>query len=685
MSVGCAKCHPGGGPVEYDRSGKRYDKWMKDLASGFSPGADNKFDGDYFKARWSESGVLEADCLLCHLPEYKFSARSKQIDALNFRWAATAGAGLGKIRGSVKEKKNVTVTYDRSMFNKDGTLSPHIVREPRNSACLTCHSKPGWKKRGANFRVRTDVHLRAGMRCVDCHPAGMSAEDNRIRGKELHQIGKGDDPGGHVRDDLDNTCRDCKDCHSNGYMGATVAKHRWLPPIHLDKIACQTCHIPQRSVKAAQVQASDVFNPGTKIPTKGKHLWTFYGPYMKYWNHYGDLMMMGYDDKPNAPYRPVLARYKGKIFPVNRIHNAWPAIEEQGKSALLQPTMGTIYKMWSEHRQDNRKYPTLAKIRDDNGDGVPEINRSEEIEAFITAVTERLTNTRYPLQGKKVVWVMNDRVYYSGRNYRLIDKHAWEASPYANVHKYNHDVYPARSALGINGCTDCHHPKSDFFFKPVLQYPFDPVTGRPSFQMQYQLLGYGKMWAHIGAWRETYLKLCIYGMMLAFASVIFVLAGQLMVRVFSPTQDSRVQILFPWAIGSIMGITSLLLVLQPETMQYILPTRLWMDSNHFPVSVAIIALGISPLLIEMLSNRERASCRIFLRSGTGWSILMPLLVVCGSGFFMLIKIPETVARLSYTTFDLGLLALLTASTIIFLKKAVDSSFSRNFSELENGN
>ena len=40
--------------------------------------------------------------------------------------------------------------------------------------------------------------------------------------------------------------------------------------------------------------------------------------------------------------------------------------------------------------------------------------------------------------------------------------HPWEASPYANVHKYNHDVLPANAALGVNGCTDCHHPESDF-------------------------------------------------------------------------------------------------------------------------------------------------------------------------------------------------------------------------------
>lgn len=163
-----------------------------------------------------------------------------------------------------------------------------------------------------------------------------------------------------------------------------------------------------------------MFNPGTKIPTKGKHLWTFYGPDTKYWNHYGELKMMGYDDKPTDPYRPVLARYKGKIYPVNRVHSAWPGIEIEGKNGLAQPLMSDVYKMWAAFRNDTTTYPELSVITDDNGDGVIEVNRSEEIDALITALTTFLGKTGYPLDGKQVVWVSNDRIYSSGEQYREI-------------------------------------------------------------------------------------------------------------------------------------------------------------------------------------------------------------------------------------------------------------------------
>ncbi|HDR68426.1 MAG TPA: hypothetical protein ENN61_05180, partial [Bacteroidaceae bacterium] len=270
-------------------------------------------------------------------------------------------------------------------------------------------------------------------------------------------------PGGRVRNDLDNTVLDCNYCHTNGHLGAHVAIHNWLSPLHLEKIACQTCHIPERLVKPAQFQASDVFNPGTKIPSKGKHLWVFYGPDMQYYNHYGNMSMMGFDDKPTDPFKPVLARYKDKIRPVNRVHSAWPGIEIEGKKGLIQPKMSNIYKMWEDPFNDLSNYPELSLIRDDNNDKIIEVNRPEEIDALISAVTSMLNNINYPMEGKRVVWAMNDRIYTSGTDYYTIEKEEWESSPFANVHTCNHDVYPANSALGINGCTECHSYSAEFF------------------------------------------------------------------------------------------------------------------------------------------------------------------------------------------------------------------------------
>ncbi len=483
----CGICHPGGGPLEYDRAGNRYDEYMK--KQRMKSGDENGLDGDYFKARWIDTGVIEADCLLCHMPEYNFKERNKQIENLNFKWAATAGNSFAKVEGSIKENKPIKVTYDITKFDEKGMVSPHMVSETRNSTCLHCHGKSGWKKRGASFSPRTDVHIRAGLKCVDCHPAGSRAKDKRMQGKEVHQIGKGDDPSGNVRNDLDNTMIECSYCHTNGHLGAPITKHNGLPPHHLEKIACQTCHIPWRYVKSAQAQVSDVFNKGPKISPPPKRIWTFYDQDMNYWNHYGELNMFTINDQPTTPFQPVLIRYKGKIYPSNRVHSSWPGLLEEGKSGLNQPLMKDVFMMWKMHNEDSSKYPELFRIVDDSGDGVPEVNKPQEIDAIINSVRQYLTDTKYDLTGKKVVWVSNDRLYYSGNKWEKLPKYDYEASPYASVYKYSHDVAPAKAALGAKGCSDCHSKNSNFFFAQVLEYPFGE-DGKPITIKQSDLIGY---------------------------------------------------------------------------------------------------------------------------------------------------------------------------------------------------
>jgi len=534
--VSCGVCHPGGGSLELDRKGLRYDKVMADENKGFSPGGLNDLDGDYHKAKWSESGVIEADCNICHLPEYNNSERKKQIQSMNFKWAATAGSGFGKVTGSVLNNEEVILAYNKENFNPDGTLEPHLVKEPRNEACLWCHAKPGWKKRGANFRARTDVHLNAGLKCVDCHVAGMSADNDLIRGKEVHQFGKGDDPGGHVRDDLDNTMRTCSDCHNNGTLGAPSAKHAWLPPLHLEKIACQTCHIPERTVKSAYFVASDVFNPGTKIPTKGKHLWTFYDPNMNYWNHYGDLEMMGYDDKPTFSFKPELVKYKNMIYPANRVHT------------------------------------------------------------------------------------------------------------------------PASSALGKNGCTECHSYDADFFMAPVVKYPFDG-DGVTVTAPQYASLGISAVQAKTGIIRESYLKPVLYILLLL--SLVFILIAPIrhfLTDVLPLTWLNALCLLF------LAGVVFMLAWILPDEQlsSYMLPARSWLDANHFGMGVLILLGTVATLLVSIRRSPGKGRSLMGKPYILKLFVLVILILTGVSGLLMLVG----GNWIFYTLFDLGLILALVGSILM---------------------
>ncbi len=664
ITAGCGNCHPGGGPLEFDRDGKRYDEWMRDPASGLTPGGDNRFDGDYFKTRWSDSGVLEADCLICHLPEYDINKRNDHLKKLNFRWAATEGAGFGKVTGIVASNQTPQVAYDLKQFDAAGNVKVRVVTQPRNETCLNCHAQPGWKKRGADYRARTDVHLRAGMRCVDCHPAGSNADDPRINGREVHQFSKGDDPGGRVRDDLDNTVRGCVSCHTSGKFGAPVATHPWLPPLHLERIACQTCHTPFKQVMPIQVQASDVFNRDAWIDPGMKQLWSFYGVDGAYRNHYGLLKVMGYDDKPTETFRPVLADYKGKIYPVNRVHSTWPGIETPGKPGLMQPRPPDIVGMWKAHFEDPAQYPELARIKDDDGDGALEINRPEEVDALIAAVTRHLTSLKYDLEGKRVVWVSGDRVYSSGTAFRVMDKAGWEASPYANVHKYNHDIAPARAALGSGGCTDCHSSKSDFFHQPVLLTAFSPEEGGPQWTPNYRVLGFSPASMRLGALREEWIKPATHGLLALVGGMIVLLALRgvaLRHSVVSPGVVAKLS----WLALAALVVGGIVVARSPELAEYMTVRRFTLDASHFWIGCGILLIAV--VLALQHPTRMATQCTPPALARLLW-VFIVFTGLCGALVLLKPGWLATLTRLAYTGFDVGLLLLTAVSAMDLMRR-----------------
>ncbi len=657
VTATCGNCHPGGGPLEFDRDGHRYDERMRDPAAGLTSGGDNGFDGDYFKARWSETGVIEADCLLCHMPEYDFGSRNAQLAALNFRWAATAGAGLATVSGKVAANETPTVAYNVARFDGEGNVILHIVPEPRTDTCLNCHFKPDWKKRGAGYSTRTDVHMAAGLLCVDCHAAGRRAADPRIRGKELHQFGKGDDPSGFVRDDLDNTVRTCEACHLAGWRNAPRATHEWLPPMHMEKLSCQACHIPNRAVKSALVQASDVYNAAPRIAPPGKHIWTFYDQEMRFWNHYGELELFGAHDKPTDVTQPTLIRYKGKIYPANRVHSAFVGYEEPGQPGLRQLFMKDFFTMWKEHRADpTTKYPQLAEIRDDNGDGAPEVNRPAEIDALLAATRDYLTATGFPLDGQRLVWVSDSRAYYSSSEYRDLPHKEHEATAYASVYKFSHDVAPARAALGAGGCTDCHSSPSPFFDRPVLAQAFQAGDGQPRWIPNHEILGLGAAWIRTGAFREQTLKPLMY-LLLAVLAVVWLASALRDAAVRNQTLTVRQAQRGAWALLVVVLLGGVLAARTPDLLSYMLASRFTLDARHFWVAAAILLAGIVTALRPQggATRAERTLTRLvwLMAAWTG---------LCGGLMLLQLQALPTLTRLAYTGFDIGL-ALVLALTI----------------------
>jgi hypothetical protein len=261
-----------------------------------------------------------------------------------------------------------------------------------------------------------------------------------------------------------------------------------------------------------------------------------------------------------------------------------------------------------------------------------------------------LTFKGYDLNDKQVVWVNNDRIYFSGNDYQLIEKEMHEASPYASTHKFSHDIAPARAALGSNGCTDCHSLGSSFFFAQTLRYPFDDF-GNPVTEPQYKSLGISSVMSYTGALRESLVKPLVYFSLGAF--FLLLLARLLIPRINNRFRLTRNQSRgLTWLV--ILGIlgAGVFTLFATELAQYMLPNRIFLDSNHFLIGAGILLLGLYAYFggLEQQDEHKRENRTM------GLFILIVLL----SGFLMLVKIPflPIANQVAYTLFDVGLLAIL---------------------------
>lgn len=199
-------------------------------------------------ARWRVSGKLEINCLACHNASkcQDMTEWVKQVARENFRWAATAASGLGDVNGTASRlppswipsdgfnpddmfyRVPPTIEYKQSLFDSKHRAFLDISK-PSDSRCLYCHSVAVVGVKAED--LAGDIHSVSGMACAKCHRNGMD-----------HEISRGDE-GTHS----------CKGCHLGdenaegvarlgGTYGAPKPEHKGLPPIHLEKLACTTCH-----------------------------------------------------------------------------------------------------------------------------------------------------------------------------------------------------------------------------------------------------------------------------------------------------------------------------------------------------------------------------------------------------------------------------------------------------------
>ncbi|MCB2156441.1 hypothetical protein KQI84_16320 [bacterium] len=195
----CGRCHVGDGLPFPDPSTGEYTQEQKDTL----------------------------DCLICHATEY---------DADN-----------NGVAEELELADQRPLVYDdelgRMVWHRDDTLEAawSVGGPVTPEACLRCHhhgQADYTYKRGTPYEPHTDVHAAAGMHCTECHVV------------DDHKIARGSRVTDMMGWDLQDVEVSCENCH-------TDAPHESDPRLnlHTDKIACETCHIPETSGAARRVWA----------------------------------------------------------------------------------------------------------------------------------------------------------------------------------------------------------------------------------------------------------------------------------------------------------------------------------------------------------------------------------------------------------------------------------------------
>lgn len=400
-----------------------------------------------FDARWMVSGEIEINCLACHDAEraHNQAEWAVQMAKQNFRWAAATASGFASAGGSAKDMPDMydpfmppvlddarlippSASYDPVRFDEKGRVFVDIATKIPVERCYFCHSN---KDAGTEkWASDEDVHLAAGLVCVDCHRNGLD-----------HAITRGYDS----EENQPAQVSSCEGCHlpgesssapASGRLGAPEPAHAGIPTVHFDKLACTACHSgPWPRPKTIRTKTARAHGLGTHNANK-------------------------FDDAlPHIVYPVFIKQSDGRIAPHKVI---WPAFWGRLKDGAVTPiapetVISAAGKVFSNIQQASSSDWLMLT--------------DEQVIQVLTLLSTRESDKGRP------VYISGGTLGRLNESGRLIEAEHPAAGPYG--WPIAHDVRPAAQSLGVRRCEDCHATDAPFFFGAVeVDSPLNSQAGR---------------------------------------------------------------------------------------------------------------------------------------------------------------------------------------------------------------
>jgi hypothetical protein len=435
--------------------------------------------------------------MVCHAVSgaYDFDLRRRQIADDNFAWAPTAAIRLGVIDGQVSRMKDDVdpndeatqeklpkVAYDPSAFASDGSVFMDLVREPTSNACYQCHSNRTVGTSGIEPRWihDEDVHLRAGMACIDCHRNGI--DHHIVRGFDGEQH-----PSGQNVETLS-----CSGCHLGsqhdgdeisddvlaraGRLGAPKPLHAGLPPIHLEKLSCTACHSgPVPRDEATRIMTSLAHGLGEKGHRTGLEMPAIVGP----------VYTKG-DDGRVYPHRSMWPAYwgfvrEGKVEPIppEQVYDLTRRalrVRKDFIEEVLQPKLSSSKE--KEILGEERAKLGEDEWSDSERAKVEAAKAEQGRQQFNEKVYAALEAIETEMKVERAVYVSSGMIYAKGEEESLktIDLKDDKATGMISW-PLAHNVRPAGWSLGVAGCLECHSESGKIFASTVSSVGPSPDRG----------------------------------------------------------------------------------------------------------------------------------------------------------------------------------------------------------------
>ncbi|MGE4618996.1 MAG: hypothetical protein AAEJ04_04215 [Planctomycetota bacterium] len=368
-----------------------------------------------------------SDCLVCHLATgYDFSKRIERFDAGDASRAPFIAAGLLDTNGK----------FDLPRFDSEGHIKLDLLADAGTAACLPCHTvrnletdnNPNWRQ--DQWFHDGDVHLAAGLSCVDCHRSGI--DHHIVRGYEGEKHPAGTDVSSL-------TCRGCHMDEKGGHLGAPKPRHAGLPPFHLEEIHCTGCH------SGPEPKATEIKQWTSRAHRLGE-------PSQK----------RNSETPPRIIWAGIDKDETGKLGPVRQSWpDGWGLLSTNGTVRPLAPALLRRPLRKSLRIRANLREEVLSKLGDQQA--------TEKIHDALTEIGDSIPGDEV------AVFISGGRVLRSDGNQGLIEIPSDVST--AVSWPVAHPVRSARTSIGSGGCIDCHSSDSRWLSSPIAAKTMLPLPG----------------------------------------------------------------------------------------------------------------------------------------------------------------------------------------------------------------